>query len=398
MSSAITQQALFPAVYESIYEFTVEAAEMFGDLKGIEIVFVGHAFDNVIPLAQAIGAVGDLRSVVLKDSTQALHPEVADRMRAAGIPVSELTKADFASGNQAAIEEFMTGDAPLIVMDHGGYFAYGDNLARLSEREGGLIGVVEYTLNGEERYHRVAGAPVPVLSVATSRVKSAGDIAVAEAIVLESEHFLSRCGIGLLDKRTGIGIVGQGRLGSAIGETLIRRGARRVWVDEVDPVRRASQRTFELADTLALIAHCDVVFLATGNRSITEEHLAVARDDTVILTVTSPDDELDLDGLVASGALQPLGSTRPDVSSYVVAATGRRIHLPFHGQAANMMSPYGNSDPTIHLPNAAHLATAVVLGRHAQDFTPGVSPLPREVENVVAQVFDAAFTEVSTIH
>lgn len=392
--------ALFPSVHRSIYDFTREAADMFGDLAGIDVVFVGHAFENVIPLVQAIADTGNLRSMIVKNSTGSLHPKVVDRLREGGISVSTASKADFLgpARENPVIAELLTGDQPLLIMDHGGYFAYGDNLEVLMTRPGGLLGVVEYTLNGEERYERLPGLGIPVMSVAQSRVKGAGDIAVAEAIILEAESYLSRGGVGLFDKRIGSGVVGQGRLGAAIAEGLIRRGARRVWVDDFDPVKRASQRLVEVAETRALISHCDVVFLATGNRSVTADDLAYARDDTVIFTVTSPDDELDLGGLLDAGHIQAVPTSPRDTVSYVVTATGCRIHLPFGGEAPNMVSQFGNTDPTIHLPNAAHLAGAVVLARHVEDFPAGVFPIPPELERVVAEVFDAAFPEPSSIH
>lgn len=398
----LSMSALSPSIHRGIFDFTVESAGMFGDLEGIDVVFVGHAFENVLPLLQAIDTVGRLRAVIIKNSTGHLHPQVVERMREAGFPVAAASKADFTAGGRPSfLADLMEGPAPLLILDHGGYFAYGEALDLLSHRPGGLIGVVEYTLNGEERYvRRQEGAPLPcpVLSTAQSRVKAAGDVAVAEAIVLEADVLLSRVGVALAGKRTGIGVVGQGRLGTAIAESLMQRGARRVWVDDFDPVRRAGQRSVEVADTAALVAHCDIIFLATGNHALTPPLLALAREDTVFFTVTSADDELDLEGLVASGVLVPEPARHPLLATYRVAASGRRIHLGFDGDAPNMHSAFGNTDPTIHLPNAAHVAAGVVLARHLSDFPHDVAPIPPEIEQVVADVFEESYREASTIH
>lgn len=399
MHDDVSMDALLPGVHEDIYDFTRESIDMFGDLKGIEVVYVAHAFENVLPLLQALSEMSELRSIIIKNSTGTLHPQVVERMRQAGFPVGDARKRDFAdpTGDTTYLDELMRGDAPLLILDHGGYFAYGDALERLSGRPGGFIGVVEYTLNGEERYEERGSLPCPVLSVAQSRVKGAGDIAVSEAIVLEAEFLLSRGGIGLTNKRTAIGVVGQGRLGTAVAQALVNRGARKVWVDDFDPIRRASQRSLEIADTAALVAHCDVVFLATGRGAITPEILEVARQDTIFFTVTSPDDEIKLGDLLHDGVLIPV-RVGTSMDTYVVAATGRQIHLGFGGEAPNMASPFGNTDPTIHLPNAAHLAAGVVLARHQADFPHAVTPVPSEIETVVSEVFDQSFGEVSTIH
>ncbi len=150
--------------------------------------------------------------------------------------------------------------------------------------------------------------------------------------------------------------------------------------------------------TAALVAHCDIIFLATGNHALTPPLLALAREDTVFFTVTSADDELDLEGLVASGVLVPEPARHPLLATYRVAASGRRSHLGFDGDAPNMHSTFGNTDPTIHLPNAAHVAAGVVLARHLSDFPHDVVPIPPEIEQVVADVFEASYREASTIH
>lgn len=387
--------AMLPSIHREAFEFYCDVAQAAGGKIDGDLIFVCHAYENVLPLVQAMAHIGQLRGVVLKNSTRKRHNPFQERLAEIGVPVSELTKSDFSSDNchSEAIADLIKGERPVTILDHGGYFAYSGQVeSAVSLKPGIISGIVEYTLNGELR-HRGRRAFLPILSVGQSTIKYPADIAVSDAIVLGAEYYLHRAGINLFDKRLRVGIVGHGRLGAGISRNLSQRQLRHLWADDISPEKIAAMGRLQTADKKLLFENCNILFLATGNRSVDASDLALLQDNSILFTVTSPDDEIDLYDFIERGLLlRDDGRPINDTLVLQVAATGHRILLPFQGEAPNTIFPFGVSDPIIHMPNAAHLAAAVWLANGKNTLEIGVQPIPVEIEKMVARKFQERFS------
>lgn len=91
------------------------------------------------------------------------------------------------------------------------------------------------------------------------------------------------------------------------------------------------------------------------------------KNGTILATVTSADDELKLQSLVADGVLMlnpdpPKFGPNPEVTQYVIVSTGNTLYIIADGDIPNASLRTGIGDPSMFLPEAAQLlATGLIL-------------------------------------
>lgn len=165
-------------------------------------------------------------------------------------------------------------------------------------------------------------------------------------------------------------MIGFGKLGSSIARLLHAKGIN-VTVHDIDPVRRAqalSQGFGVARDREQAIAAAGLVLCATGALSLRGEDFPLLRNGAYVATVTSSEDELELDGL-------PDGYTRSNTGEHVTRyqTTGHYFYLLNHGNAVNFL--HGASvGPFIFLVQAEILAGVRLLARG--DLAPGLHEVP----------------------
>jgi adenosylhomocysteinase len=182
---------------------------------------------------------------------------------------------------------------PLIAVDIGGYLA--PAVAHLSA-SATLVGVVEDTENGHQRYERELEPPFPcpVLSVARSPLKNAEDYLIGHSVVFSTEGLMRSRG-DVLQGRSGC-VIGYGKIGRSIAQLLRAHGVQ-VAVHDIDPVplTEAHAHGFEVHDDLSsALDGAGIVMCATGNLALRHEDFEHVQPGAYVASVTSSDDELEL--------------------------------------------------------------------------------------------------------
>jgi len=182
---------------------------------------------------------------------------------------------------------------PIVLMDIGGYFAATLNEVSASYA-GEVLGVVEDTENGIQKYEALAALPCPVVSVARSPLKNPEDYLVGQSIVFSTEALLRQQG-DILHGRTAC-VIGYGKLGRSIANLLHARHVRtRVFDTEPTTLVEAMSHGFPTARTLEdALQGAGLVFCATGNKSLRATAFNQLDRGAYVATVTSSDDELEL--------------------------------------------------------------------------------------------------------
>ncbi|MGP4030096.1 NAD(P)-dependent oxidoreductase [Actinomadura sp. 3N407] len=324
---------------------------------------VTHVLPGQMDFLIALGHTTTIAAVLPKPKSA---NDLALEQTAALYPCDELDRALFAD------PDWVTGyvrrraaGRRIVLSDVGGYFA--PALGELCERlPGQIAGVVEDTENGHRRYEALPQLPCGVYSVARSPLKEPEDRLVGEAIVFSVETLLRHLGQVLQGRQACV--IGYGKIGAGIAAALHSRHVRVVVLD-IDPVRQAQALSVgygstDLADALA---HCDLVFSATGNRALTVEHLPLLKQDAFLAGATSRDDEFDLAALGESGSGYVRTELIPGVSR-IRSAQGRSFYLLGNGNAVNFLhtSAMGSA---IHLVKAEMTVAAGLLAE--QDHEPG---------------------------
>ncbi len=383
--------ALFPAVNGRPFVCYNDVIDYLKPPSDTGVILVAHSYETVFALASSVAYMGNLRGVILKNSTALRFPEVRDELTKANIPVLNLTKKDMVSNTDEVVETISSAvpsDEKFVIMDHGGYFAYDKGFFDAFPPDR-LVGISEHTLNGEDRYKALKLNDRPIVSIAKCDIKAPSDKAAADAIYSASHNYLLNGGIELKSDFLKIGVIGVGRLGSRIAENL---HPKKIMLNDIFPsIMRGKWGVG--TEKKSLCKKADVIFCATGNYALQPEHWSLLKNNAVVLTVTSPDDELHLDDLVRDGVLEPVPERqRGDTYVYRVTKTENEILLPFNGESANTSLTYGIANPTVHQAHAAHIAATIsVMDKDRFNLSKGVQPMSSDMENSVCKIWKKHF-------
>ncbi|MEX2983733.1 adenosylhomocysteinase [Streptomyces sp. C36] len=336
-------------------------------------LLVTHLLPERPAFVRAVGTVSDLRAVLPKPKSINL---AARRDIEQTTPCDALSRETFADPDTAVtyLETRAAGE-DVVLLDVGGYFAPALDMlcARFSGR---VLGVVEDTENGHKRYAELGKLPCPVVSVARSPLKDPEDFLVGQSVVFSAEALLRGRG-DILHGRPAL-VIGFGKLGSSIARLLHAKGVH-VTVYDIDPVRRAqalSQGFGVARDRDQALAGAGLILCATGALSLRGEDFPLLRNGAYVATVTSSEDELELDGL-------PDGYSRTSSGENVTrySTTGHYFYLLNDGNAVNFI--HGASvGPFIFLVQAEILAGVRQLAREGLD--PGMHEVPTEDRATIA--------------
>ncbi|MER8099978.1 adenosylhomocysteinase [Kitasatospora sp. NPDC094016] len=324
-------------------------------------LLVTHLLTGRASFVHAADQVTDLRAVLPKPKS--IDPTTRREVEQT-LAVDDLSRELFADPEAAVtyVETRAAGE-DMVLLDVGGYFV--PTLETLCERfTGRILGVVEDTENGHQRYAGMDKLPCPVVSVARSPLKEPEDFLVGQSVVFSTEALL-RGRDDIMHGRPAL-VIGFGKLGSSIARLLHAKGVQ-VTVYDVDPVRKvqALSQGFTVAqDRDRAIRRAGVVLCATGALALRGEDFPLLRNGAFVATVTSSEDELELSGL-------PDCYTRSSAGEGITRynATGHYFYLLNNGNAVNFL--HGASvGPFIHLVQAEILASVRMLAR--EELEPGM--------------------------
>ncbi|PSK58016.1 Adenosylhomocysteinase [Streptomyces sp. 111WW2] len=329
-------------------------------------LLITHLLAERPTFVRAANEVSDLRAVLPKP--RSIHPAArADVGR--DYRVDSLTRQMF-SDPEAGLSylESRAAGREVVLFDVGGYFA--PVLDVLADRfSGRLLGVIEDTENGHQRYAAADKLPCPVVSAARSPLKEPEDFLVGESVVFSTEA-LTRSRGDIFHGRGAL-VIGFGKVGSSIARLLHAKGVH-VTVYDIDPVRRAQalSKGFTVAeDRNAALGAAGLVLCATGAMSLRGDDFPRLRQDAYVATVTSSEDELDLDRLPACYETSSAGE---HITRYR-SPGGHLFYLLNDGDAVNFL--HGASvGPFIYLVQGELLAGVRMLARG--DLGPGMHEVP----------------------
>ncbi|GAA3368456.1 adenosylhomocysteinase [Streptomyces sannanensis] len=293
--------------------------------------------------------------------------------------VHHLSRDLFADSTRALeYLEDTAGGQHVVLMDIGGYFA--PCLATLVEKfSGRVLGVVEDTENGHQRYAALDPLPCPVVSVARSPLKDCEDHLVGRSIVFSTDALVRARG-DILTSRNAC-VIGFGKIGRAIAQAL-RAQDLRVTVYDTDPVKRvqAHSHGFRTSSTTTeAVRDAELVLCATGNLALRQDDFAAMRNGAYLASVTSSEDELELGSLHGLYQRTPVGEhlTRYEITGhyFYVLAGGGAVNF-VHGAAVGTY---------IHLVQAEILAATAALS-HSR-FQPGLHDMPPPDRQTIARIW-----------
>jgi adenosylhomocysteinase len=255
-------------------------------------IVVGHCVPDVKVFLRALNVHAPIQALIPKPKS--VDDTVAAEL-SVDFPVHKWKREDI-QRDPGIIENLLNkAPHPCVLFDIGGWFApIAKHLkARFTDK---LLGIVEDTENGHQKYEKLGDVGVPIVSVARSPLKQNEDFLVGQSILFSCDAILRNAGFNV-EYQT-CAVLGFGKIGSSIAQHLLLRGVK-PWVFDIAPVSRiaASNRMCLIPPRDEILASADIIFCATGKISLRPDDFRRLKPGCVICSVTSADDELDLSGL-----------------------------------------------------------------------------------------------------
>ena len=193
-------------------------------------------------------------------------------------------------------------------------------------------------------------------------------------------------------------VCGYGDVGKGCAESLRGQGAR-VIVTEIDPIcaLQAAMDGYQVATLEDVLATCDLVITATGNRGVvTAEQMSRMKHQCIVGNIGHFDNEIDMAGLAAfEGIVRETVKpqvdlwTFPDGHSIIVLSEGRLLNL---GNATG--------HPSFVMSNSFtnQVMAQLELFRADSDYATAVHTLPKHLDEKVARLhLDALGVRLTTL-
>lgn len=350
----------------------VKGSQFFEEIRpaykaGLKLVVVSHVLDSAPGYLKTLSAMAEVAMLLPKP--RSIDQDILARLQP-HYNVAVKSRQQLASAEVvAAIVNDVAPEGELILVDIGGYFAAA--LPQLTDRlRARLLGIVEVTENGHQRYAALPELPVPVISLARSPLKGPEDYLTGQSIVYSAEALMRQCH-HIMNGGHAV-VFGYGKIGSSIAKALHAKNVN-TKVVELNPIRaiEAMSRGFELIDKEAALQSSDVIFCATGNQSLANHDFARIKNGAFIFSVTSSDDELDLSKAEQNFAVKPVTD---HIARY--ERLGQYFYLANSGNAINFIHN-AEVGPYIYLVQGEVIrAIEYVSGGHSLT---GLSGLPETV-------------------
>lgn len=331
--------------------------DVLGGPLDIDCVAVAHMVPNAVDFLQAVSKLTSLKMVLAKPKSYN-RSERSTIEETLAIPVKRLTRELSQDPHRLCelLQGAGVGEQPLVLIDIGGYFASSADTIQ-TELDGTLAGIMEGTENGAQRYDARPPATVPVITVARSPLKLPEDYLVGSSVVFSIEAVLREQSEILQTRRACV--IGYGRVGSGVADVLRGRGIP-TSVFDIDPVAvaNAAARGYEVFTNIpAALQRTNLIVCATGNKALAAQQFRMLRPDTVVASVTSSDDELDLAGIEGT---HDRFDHSPHIVEYVSRSEEHVFWLINDGNAANFLHG-AVIGPAIQLIEGEKLAAIVAL-------------------------------------
>ena len=248
-----------------------------------DIIAVLHMLPDAIPFTEALMKIANIKSIIPKPKS--INKDI----------IRQFNQELIISIHRENIEGILNKTKnKTIFLDIGGYFSR--IISELKETLGdNFCGIVEDTENGLQKYEKKK-IDFPFISIAHSPLKENEDMMVGQAIAYSAERLLRQYNI--LVNGLNVGIIGFGKIGISVATSMRQKHAI-VSIYYIDNIRltHAVSSGFKASNKEKLLQESDIICLAIGNISLSDRDYIKLKNGCWVFSVTSSDDELDLQWL-----------------------------------------------------------------------------------------------------
>ncbi len=264
-----------------------------GTSKKISVIAVSHIIPSSEEYIKALQQNFNLIGIVPKPKS--INKNSQQRLESAGVKILYDFNRETILENPKKFIRLFKNEQKVCLVDIGGYFS---SITKELKNQLGdkLIGIIEDTENGHQKYEKNPLNDVTILSVARSPLKNYEDQLVGHGVAHATETVLRQ--INVLMSYRSCGLIGYGKIGRGIAEYLHQRNIR-PRVSDVNPLRsiQASCDGAYVCSTTDVISKSDIVFCATGAQAIDLVNIGELKSGSYIASATSSDDEFNFENI-----------------------------------------------------------------------------------------------------
>jgi adenosylhomocysteinase len=363
--------------------------EEYGDSKPLKGARVAGCLHMTIQTAVLIETLQALGAEVSWSSCNIFSTQdhAAAAIAAAGVPVyawKGMNEEEFWWAIEQTLFAFEGGKPLNMILDDGGDLT-NIVLDKHPELVEGIRGLSEETTTGVHRlYERVQNGtlPMPAINVNDSVTKSKFDnkYGCKESLVDAIRRATDVMMAGKVAVVAGYGDVGKGSAAS------LRGAGSRVIVTEIDPIcaLQAAMDGFQVTTMAKAIPQADIVVTATGNCNvITEQHLRLMKDKTILCNIGHFDNEIDVAWLNKNYGHTKV-QIKPQVDKYTV--DGKDILLLAEGRLVNLGCATGHPSFVMSNSFTNQVLAQLELWKNHGSYENKVYMLPKHLDEQVARL------------
>ena len=258
--------------------------------EDISLVIVSHILPDKWDFIKILSKFFTIEYIIPKPKS--IDPHTLEKMKHE-YNIWHITREEIYHNRDFVIDMFHAINHQIIIIDIGGYFAHIlETLEKTCNQK--IIWVIEDTENWYQKYekimHRIS---TPIISVARSTLKQWEDFLVGQSVVFSTDYVLRWNNILLHNKYAGI--IWFWKIGKSIAMELKWKNIQ-LWINDINPYKWIEILTYgyNFLDTSELFTRSDIIFLATWNFSLQWKDFEQLKNGVIIASVTSSDDELDI--------------------------------------------------------------------------------------------------------
>jgi adenosylhomocysteinase len=280
-----------------------------------------------------------------------------------------------------ALEQCRRDDKKILIVDVGGYFlAPLSRLARADIKR--IQGVVEVTKFGHNRYEEnIHALPLPVFTIAESRIKTLEGRFVGLSAVAAVENILRDFGLSISGRRALV--IGFGLIGKSVAAALRGRNLPvKVFDIRGFPKTEAFTLGYLVGSKKELLSRSDLILSSTANTSLSYEDLLQCKDGAVIGSVGSQQNEIDMKSLNERCIYKK--QIHAHVTEYKLQ-NGKTLFLLKNGEAVNFLVQ-SCPDEVIDLIFAETIYCWKLLVNEEHEYVPGyIHRTPSHVTDMITE-------------
>lgn len=263
-------------------------------INWISIIIVSHILPDKLDFIQILSKYFKIEFIIPKPKS--IDKNTFDKLKNE-FDILQITRDEIYKNQEIIFEKIKNIQNKIIIIDIWWYFS--KIIKKLEEKfNNKIIWIIEDTENWHQKYEKIIkNISIPIISVARSVLKNWEDFLIWQSIVFSTDYVLRLNNILLHNKYAGI--IWFWKIWKSIAIDLKWKNIQ-LWINDINPYKWIEVLTYwyNFLSKEELFTKSDIIFLATWNYWLKWEDFENLKNNVILASVTSSDDEININYLI----------------------------------------------------------------------------------------------------